>query len=500
MPDGIKLDCSKFQPEGITSESSLAAVIFCHGFGGTKNDGITFAQELAKSGYFTFAYSMRGQGNSGGYSNLISTKEMQDLLKVIEYVKSEPVTNDDRVALLGSSQGGIISFMAGCSGANVRCIISDLASPEFASSWIENGCVRTTLFWSINYDSTIVRYDKEVKKYRNWILNDSKENWENLSNSIVTNRDFPDKVDELNSPILITNNWQDKFFNALGIIKSAQYIKVPFKMNFGAVPGHGSDTAFSETAFHSKSMNDWLEYWLFDIQNGILDSAKFNYSVSSNPIVFDHWTYTRYTTNVWPPEGTTNMKFYFQPQAKLKTEPNTALPDTVSFLNDVRDKSITMLNALNNKFTGDDFSSKFLKNYIYFETEPLETNLLLTGAPRVNLFYSSTANICQYNFQIWEVTPEGNMNFVTRVNYTDRDYSKNAKKMESFFGIAHSHLFQKGNRIRIYVTNIDNGPEDAFLKTHPFVLPVLKRARNYIYMGKTNASYIEMPVIKIMMN
>jgi predicted acyl esterase len=113
----------------------------------------------------------------------------------------------------------------------------------------------------------------------------------------------------------------------------------------------------------------------------------------------------------------------------------------------------------------------------------------------LNLIYSSTANICQYNFQIWEVKPNGEMNFVTRINFTDRNYYKNIVKQQWLNGISHSHLFQKGFKIRIYVTNIDNGPTDNFLGTNPHVLPVLKRARNYIFMGKESPSYIELPII-----
>lgn len=496
MPDGVALDCTRFLPENAVPESRYPVVIFVHGFGGSKDDAIPFAQQLSAKGFYTFAFSMRGQGKSKGLSNLISTREMEDLKYVIEFVRNEPASIDDKIAISGSSQGGILSFMAGCSGANVRCIISDLASPEFASSWIENGCIKTTLFWSVNYDSSKVRYDRNVKKMRGWILNDSRENWEKLSSLLMKDRDFPDRVGKLNTPILFSNAWQDKFFNALGMINASRYLKSPFKMFFGAVQGHGSDTAYEENYYHSKIIADWLDYWLRDVQNGIMDSAKFSYDVSSNPIVFSHWSYTRYSSYSWPPNGTRNIKLYFNPGNKFTEVPNPTIMDTISFLNDVRDKSITMKFALLNKFTGYDFESKFQKNYIYFETEPLEMNIQLTGAPRVNLNYSSTADICQYNFQIWEVTPDGSMNFVTRVNFTDRDYYNNEKKIASFSGLAHAHLFMKGNKIRIYVTNIDNGPQDSFLSTNPFVLPVLVRARNYIYMSKINGSYIELPVIK----
>ena len=117
---------------------------------------------------------MRGQGNSGGYSNLISTTEMNDLLQVIDYVKKDANTNDERIAMTGGSQGGMIPFMAACYGAKVRCIVTELASPEFASNWIGNGCVKMTFLWTLSYDNSIVRYNDEVKQYRDWAVSTAK--------------------------------------------------------------------------------------------------------------------------------------------------------------------------------------------------------------------------------------------------------------------------------------------------------------------------------------
>jgi len=64
------------------------------------------------------------------------------------------------------------------------------------------------------------------------------------------------------------------------------------------------------------------------------------------------------------------------------------------------------------------------------------------------------------------------------------------------YGQTHSHIFIKGSRIRVYITNIDNGPYDDFLGTNPFVLPVLKRAKNIIYLGGDKASFIGLPVVQ----
>ena len=438
---------------------------------------------------------MRGQGKSDGTSNFISTLEMTDLLQVITYVKSEPVTDDNRVALMGSSQGGIIAFMAGCSGVNVKCIISDLASPEFASSFIDNGCIKTTLLWSLSYPENIVRYNADVKSYLKWILKDTKSNWRRLSANLKKNRDFLDKVKYLKAPILFSNSWQDKFFNTSGIIKAANNIIAPFIMNFGAVEGHGSDTISEGVKIHAENIMNWLEYQLYDIPNDIASMPKFNYASSSNPVNYNHWTYVWRDSPVWPPEGMTTLKYYFHSGMQMKMVPNIIKPDTVSFLNDVKDKKMNMKEALNYNFTGDEFSSKFEKTYIYFESDPLGANVEMTGIPKITLYYASTGNICQYNFQIWEIHPDGTTMLVNRINYTDRNYTTNTLKQQTINGMAHSHIFTQGSRIRVVATNLDNitSYNDEFLRTNPHVLPVLKRATDKIYISGNSKSYIELP-------
>jgi predicted acyl esterase len=493
MPDGVKLDCTKFVPEKKIIEEKFPAIIFLHGLGGSKEDVIPFAENYTKYGYCTFAYSMRGQGGSTGLSNLISTLEMKDVLYVINYVQSDSNVNKDRVALVGSSQGGILAFMAACSGADVRCIVSDLSSPEFASSWLENGCIKTSLLWSLSMDSTQVRYNHKVQKFREWILTDRKKNWDRLSKYLPAGRDFTDRVEDLNCPILSSNSWQDKYFNADDIIQASESIPVQFRLYLGAVEGHGSDTTFTENSYHSENIEGWLEHWLYDIPDGIGNTSKFIYASGVEPINYHHWSYVRDSSLVFPPEDVSDVRFYFQPESKMDLNPPDR-EDSANFLNDVQDKSITMQEAVYTQFTGEEFNKKFVKDYVYFETVPLEDSLTLIGTPGINLVYSSSANICQFNFQIWEVTPAGGMNFVARINYTDRHCYPKTKIEKWIRGEASSHIFRKGNRIRVYITNLDNGPYDSFLGTNPFVLPVLKRAKNVIYTGGSNATYLEMPM------
>lgn len=311
LSDNIKLDCTKFIPYGSPPSRGWPAAILCHGYGLSKIDVLGYAEYLSKYGYYTLAFSMRGQGNSTGYSNLMSTTEMSDLMQVITFVKGEALVNPDRIGLVGSSQGGIISFMAASYGADVRCVVSDLTSPEFASSWIENGCVKTSLLWSLSYDSTKVRYNERVKDFRKWILSDKKDKWDSIAYYLPRERDFTDKVKEVQVPILISDSWQDKFFNPLGILKTANNLETTFKIYIGAVEGHGSDTTYEENLYHSEIIEKWIEYWLYDVQNSVTDSNHITYAVSCDPVNYSQWSYKRFDSPCWPPEGVVEKRLYF---------------------------------------------------------------------------------------------------------------------------------------------------------------------------------------------
>ena len=495
LHDGTVLDCTKFYPETAHPPQGWPSIIYCHGYADSKYGELNVARAQAEYGFYTFVFSMRGQGVSGGRSNLISTLEMNDLGQVVAYVKADSAIDSTRVGIFGSSQGGILPFRAACYGLSIRCIISDLASPEFASSWIGNGSPKVTLFFSVDYDSTVVRYNTNVKRIRDWILSNQPDKWDSLAFHMPQGRDFADRVDSCAVPMLFTNGWQDKFFNTLGIIRAINYLRHPFRVYFGATNGHGADSSRSEDRFISRLESDWLDFWLYDVPNGVLDSDSFAYTSSHYPLQSNgQWSYSHYSSPTWPPENILSEKFYFHPNNSLGTTENTASQDTVGLLNDLRDTSLTMLQAINVAFKGPFFDARFTKQSIYFDTPSLTRDYHMTGTPTLNLYYSSTADVCQYNFQIWEVKPNNTANFVTRLNYTDRHCAPHTITQRKIEGISDSHLFQRGNRIRIVVTNLDTQPADSCLLSNPHVLPVLKRSYNSIYMSHSMPSAIALPV------
>jgi Secretion system C-terminal sorting domain/Serine aminopeptidase, S33 len=472
-------------------------VVFVHGYGDNKETLAGFARAQAEYGYYTTTFSMRGQGNSTGLSNLISSIEAQDMIQFINFMKLDVANgiNPNNILVMGGSQGGLIPYHASTLGMNVRTIISALAPPNFASNWIENGSIKMTFLWTVEYTPDTARYTPQVERMSDWVYASSKKYWDSLAYWLPIGRDFMTNVPNNRVPLIMEGSWQDKFFNASGIINAAALNTGSiFHLYLGAVQGHGGDHSPTEDTWHMQFFNDWFFYWLFNVQGSKLPMADYDFAYSNFPENGSYWTFTHDSSAVPFSQMTTNKRYYFNTNSRLTATANSNNNIRTSVRNQVSG-GLTLEEAVNEEFTGTAFANKFKKKSINFTTPVLTTNLKWLGTPKINLDYLSTANqFTQYNFQVYEVLPSGKEKLVNRINYTDRNYSANSRRVKNFEGQAHGHIFKKGNRIRIKLTNLDTAPDDQwFLGTNPFVLPVLNNGYNYIYLN--NKSYIDLPVV-----
>jgi predicted acyl esterase len=508
LSDGVKLDCSKYIPNGTPPSGGWPVIIVTHGYGLSKYSEMTEAESHASNGYYSFVYSMRGQGISEGQSNFISSIEANDLKQVVAYIKGDANTNDGAIGIHGGSQGGIIPFMAACTGLDVATIIPDMASPEQGTDWIENGGIKMVFLWTASYPTNIVRYNPTVSRFRTWILSSQRDKWDSLTYYMPINRNFLNEVGDCEIPVYIQNTWQDRFFNTLGVIKSAYILNYDdYKMYYGVMDGHGSDHIQSEEDYKEGIFAQWTDYHLKGINNNVMNvNQKFTYAASKFPVgQRNAWTWERSFSPTWPPAGIVNTKLYFHPNGKLELAGYNGSQTDVSLVNDVLDTNVTMEYLVNTEFRGPLFEEKFRKQELVFETNPLTQTATMAGTPYAGIYYSSTANLCQYNMQIWEVQSNGNEKLVTRINWTDRNYVPNQTREKYVNGQSYAHIFSVGSRIRVKLTNIDNVPlttasgdtTDYFLRTNPFMLPVLKKGTNKLFVNGSSKSYIELPITNL---
>jgi predicted acyl esterase len=497
LRDNVIMDCAKFYPS--TSNPYLPngypTVIMVHGYGDRKETLEGFASAQAAYNYVVYTYSVRGQGNSGGLSNLISTTEAQDLIELVNYIRTDFSTGLDtaNILIMGGSQGGTVPYMAACMGGlKVKAIISAVSSPEFATSWIENGSIKMTFLWTIEYTSDTARYTPLVSRMSDWVYSSAKDKWDSLAKWVPVNRDFKNIVSQCQIPIMLENCWQDKFFNAMGNISTINNLTAPKRYYFGAVMGHGGDTSYTEDLWHMNFFNEWFYQWLWNMDQGILTRPKFHYASTTFPTnSINMWSFKHDSSSVWPPSGLTNIKLYFNASSKLKTTYDWNNSEYATLKNQVS-SGYTMSQAVQSEFTGSAFTNKFKKATLTFTSDALTKNIQMTGIPVLNLDYASNANLCQFNFQIYEVMGTVSK-LVNRINYTDRAYTTNQRKTKTINGIAHSHIFKAGSKIKVVVTNLDTAPDDVnFLGTNPFVLPVMTNATHKMYLS--NNCYLQIPI------
>ena len=496
LRDGTILDALKFIPAGTPPAGGWPTVIFVHGYGDNKETLAGFAKAQAEYGYYTTTFSMRGQGHSTGLSNLISNIEAQDMIEFANFIKLDIASgvNPNNILVMGGSQGGLIPYMACSMGMNVKTIISALAPPNFASNWIENGSIKMTFLWTVEYTPDTARYSPVVERMSDWVYSNKKTMWDSLAFWLPQGRDFMNIVANNRIPLIMEGSWQDKFFNASGIIKAASLnTNSVFSLYLGAVQGHGGDHSPTEDTWHMQYFNDWFFYWLFN-SGAVPPNASYDMAYTNFPENGQYWSFKHDSSAVPFSQLTSPYKLYFNTNNRLTTTANGNSNTRTSVRNQVSG-GLTMQEAVNEEFTGTTFTSKFKKNTATFTTSTLTSDLKWLGTPKLNLDYLSTAStFTQYNFQVYEVMPSGKQKLVNRLNYTDRNYTANSRRSKNFEGQAHAHIFKAGNKIRVMLTNLDTSPDDQwFLGTNPFVLPVLNNGYNYIYLN--NKSYIELPVV-----
>lgn len=99
-------------------------VILSHGFGGDMTFHLwePIIKILNEKGIGVLRYDFNGCGKSDGeFQNMTVLNENEDLLCVISYVRSLPVT--ENISLVGHSQGGVVTSMVSgdCGAAQIKC-------------------------------------------------------------------------------------------------------------------------------------------------------------------------------------------------------------------------------------------------------------------------------------------------------------------------------------------------------------------------------------------
>jgi predicted acyl esterase len=484
------LDATYFIPTTPKPLNGYPAIFFVHGFSLSKDWDTSNCSFYSKAGYMTMCYSVRGHGKSTGGSTIMSTKERSDLADIVNFLKSLPDIDTNKIGLSGGSQGGLHGLWAIADDLPVRAVSSDVIVPHWASDMLMNGSIRRTVL--LLHQSNIgVRFDPVRDTLWNYLRTDD---YDAFAELFKRDRDLD--TSQLNNktiPSLRLLKWQDHYFSAEDGIKSFADYAGAKKLYIGT-RGHFSDVAESERLYQSSTVTRWFDYFLRDQQNGILSEPAYSYAYSSLHMdTSGYFTWTRVDEPSWPPAGIEPRKFYLSHDSMLSFSQPLHL-DSFTLANNYLNPAYTFDTAYVEGFKGPRFDILLPKQIISFTSPVLWEDILWVGTPKMRLYITSNYDKFPLHAQIYEIDSAGNKYFINRINYTARHWIPGESKWIEIEGISHAHKFSRGSRIRIEITNIDK-TNRKLLGELPFVVPIFAQTNATIISDESHPCYIELPMI-----
>lgn len=110
---GQKIYGIAYIPE--TEREKVPLVICAHGLGGSYRSNAAYAKQLASHGIAAYCFDFRGGGGSrsdGDTTEMSVMTEVSDLEVIMEAASGWEFVDEDKIVLLGTSQGGITSAIA----------------------------------------------------------------------------------------------------------------------------------------------------------------------------------------------------------------------------------------------------------------------------------------------------------------------------------------------------------------------------------------------------
>lgn len=161
---------------------------------------------------------------------------------------------------------------------------------------------------------------------------------------------------------------------------------------------------------HTAEFLKFFDYHLKGIENGLYDEPKIHYYTVGE----ESWK----NTDQWPPKTSKTLDYYLSASNKLSTtqsqEENAfdkyTIDTTAQTGDDSRWKSV--IGMLETPVVYPDLVEN-IKKHIVYQTEPLESNIIISGHPIAHLNISSSEPDGNFHVYLEEVAPDGTVRYIT---------------------------------------------------------------------------------------
>jgi len=413
MNDGVRLDALACIPDGHEPPGGWPGVLIVHGHGdaGSKAASLERARRYASRDYIAVCYSVRGQGGSEGLTFHMGAREIFDIQDVIDWVLRELSVHPERLAVVGSSQGGWHSYMAAAHHPGVATVVPENIFTDYAQFAVRNGCL-TRWFFTRTMRRRIMSAGLQGLA-RQWALGGE---WWRLQEWVrpTSPRLF---VKRIRCPIFILHGWHDMGMPPNEVIALFDALDAPKKLYLGGGGHDGEDTPEAEE-LRQGLIDRWLAHWLQGEENGILDEPPILYAQRPG------WEHV--PVDALPPHDVTSHTLYLRLDGALSANPPEEPTANANVNNVPLNPDYTLQSAIYDDMAG--VADGLARELLSFESEPLEgaqgdvqsAGVEILGAPHVRLYMLSNQPFFQVHAELYDMAPDGTATLITRGHYGTR--------------------------------------------------------------------------------
>lgn len=146
-----------FVPGPDASLTPWPAVLLAYGYGGYKEQMVSYASMLYAGGFATLMFDMQGSGLRRGEPVTLGARERWDLLGAARYLRSRSDVNPERLGALGVSMGAATALLAAAEDPSIKAIVCDSGYADL-SDMIRPGLKAFVGRLSFLAEPLIVRY------------------------------------------------------------------------------------------------------------------------------------------------------------------------------------------------------------------------------------------------------------------------------------------------------------------------------------------------------
>ncbi len=433
---------------------------------------------LARHGYAGVRVDLRGSGDSEGVlTDEYLQQELDDGLEIIRWIASQPWCAGD-VGMLGLSWGGFNGLqIAALAPPELKAVVSVCSSDDRYTddvhymggchltdnaSWAStmfllNSCPPDPLVAGENWrDMWLERLEGSGLWIKNWLEHQKRDEfWKHAS--------VCESYETIKAPVFVVSGWADGYSNT--VFRLMEHLKVPVRGLVGPWEHIYPHLESIEPAidFLGECLK-WYDRWLKNIQNGIDEEPPLRVWMqdSSTPLLPrkpGHWV----AESKWPSSNVYQQEYFLAPMELHRH----GLPCN-------EDKILTIQSPLSVGLYGGKWASYASATdlpwdqreadggSLTFETEPLEDDVFIFGAPEVELEVAANKPQAMVAVRLSDVSPHdcstrvtyGILNLSHRENHEQPRYLKSGK----FYAVRVpmnyvAQRFPRGNRIRLSISS-----------------------------------------------